>query len=193
VSERLVEEARRKAEAWRDLGIHPDDEAAKRTWLERGEVYGPGSPHSYFRDFIADWLDHEQHSRAAGAMGSLGQQDARASVPLALSADLDESRKRLATVETRDVSSADPGAASFLGPGFIGSAFNTAARAEGTLAAALGLKPLPQGVKQVNIPRFDTGFAAGVVTEGSAVTTSRHLELARAKAERKRLERKMGS
>jgi hypothetical protein len=71
------------------------------------------------------------------------------------------------------VTSAATGADSFLGPNFIGSKINSAARAEASLATALGLEPLPQGVKEVLIPRFQTGASAAVqATEGTEAAES---------------------
>ena len=71
------------------------------------------------------------------------------------------------------MTSAATGADSFLGPNFIGSKINSAARAEASLATALGLEPLPQGVKEVLIPRFQTGASAAVqATEGTEAAES---------------------
>jgi hypothetical protein len=147
-------------------------ERARARLAEKGRVrerpvYGPGSEHSWFADFIGDQIARQHEARVAGATVS-GKNVGAATFA---SIDLGEARKRLASVELRDVTSADPGAAAFLGPGFVGELFNTAARAEGSLAAALGLRPLPRGVKRIDIPRFDTGSSAAVQNpEGSAVS-----------------------
>jgi HK97 family phage major capsid protein len=144
--------------------------ARERMSVRERSVYGPGSPHSWFADFIADSLEQQHRNRVAAATSSLGQTPhVLAALPLGV--DVEEARKRLASVETRDVTSGDPGALSFLGPGFVGAAFNNAARAEGSLAAALGLQELPQGVRRIDIPRFDTGATAAVQNpENTAVS-----------------------
>ncbi len=162
---RRMELKRRNAEA-RDRILARRDEPTTDT-------YHPGGQHSYFRDLIASELQRSHEQRVFDA--TFGGSDARLPGALgelfAASGPVDEVRARLATVvEKRDVSSADPGAAGFLGPGYLGDLFNTAARAEASLARALGLQPIPQGVKQIDIPRLDTGASASVVTEGSAVS-----------------------
>jgi HK97 family phage major capsid protein len=140
-------------------------------------VYGPGSSNSFFRDFVADWMARKHQERLDFDPRTAGFKvpDDLGEAPLANAGMLTDVRKRLASVrpgvEQRDVSSADPGYASFLGPGFLGDRFNTAARAEASLAAALGLEPLRAGVKEVNIPRFATGSSAAVQNpEGSATS-----------------------
>jgi hypothetical protein len=53
-----------------DLGIGSGDKEAQEFWLSEGAVYGHGSPHSFFRDFIATGLANQERSRQADAMGS---------------------------------------------------------------------------------------------------------------------------
>jgi HK97 family phage major capsid protein len=166
--------------AWQEVRERERSEARERVREQQRErergVYRPDGEHSFFRDLVADAmarrtqrdLDVDPVAQGRGVPDELA-------APLGNAGTLADVRARLATVgrgvEQRDVSSGDPGAASFLGPGFLGERFNTAARAEGSLAAALGLEPLPQGVKEVNIPRFDTGASAAVqATEGTEVS-----------------------
>jgi hypothetical protein len=167
-----------------------NQERFERHRLEREErerqgekpIYGPGGEHSFFRDLVADAMARKSAREIADATFGDPRYEAIPGVlsPIANAGDLVDVRKRLATVgvadadvgvELGDVSSGDPGAVSFLGPGFLGDRFNTAARAEASLTAALGLEPLPQGVKEINIPRFETGASAAVqATEGSEVS-----------------------
>jgi HK97 family phage major capsid protein len=156
-------EAIDSAEAWAELGIAPTDKATQDVWHREESVYAPDSSYSYFADFVAVSLEDQNPARS--------ERGERTIAP-PLSIDLDAARKRLATVqEQRDVSSGDPGAASFLGPGYLGAEFNLAARAEASLANALGLRPLPPRSKRVDIPRLDTGASAAVQNpEGSAVS-----------------------
>jgi HK97 family phage major capsid protein len=153
-------------------------EAAMRLEEKRQGVYRPGGPHSYFRDLIADTLARNHARRLEDA--TFGASDSarigsEVGELFAAIDSIDEVRARLASVapsvEQRDVTSADPGAATFLGPDYLGELFNTAARAEASLAGALGLQPMPEGVKQIDIPRIDTGTSATVAaTEGSNVS-----------------------
>jgi hypothetical protein len=126
-------------------------------------VYGPDSRHSYWADFIADALATSQAQRGFGHGHSQ-----------VFGPDVTEARKRLKSVrkvERRDVTSGDPGMRTFTGPGYLGERFNAAARAEASLASALGLEPLPEGVRQIDIPRWDTGASAAVqATENTEVS-----------------------
>jgi HK97 family phage major capsid protein len=155
-----------RAEAWSDVGIDPRDQSAQEIFLREGTPYAPDSDHSYFRDLIVDQLARQ------AAQGTVPIRDQTLATTLVTAAGgTEQARARLSTLEARDVTSADPGAGPFLGPGYLGERFNTAARAEGSLAAALGLMPLPRGVKRIDIPRFDTGASAGVqASEGAAVS-----------------------
>jgi hypothetical protein len=167
------------AESWRAIGIAPDDKASQEAFLETDSVYGAGSRHSFFRDFVADALARKNQQALDFHPVSAGRPipDDIGEAPIANAGTLSEVRRRLASVETRDVTSADPGYGAFLGPGFLGDRFNEAARAEGSLAAALGLEPLPKGVKEVLIPRFATGASAAVqATEGSAVSEEENVD-----------------
>jgi hypothetical protein len=185
-AERRAQEARDEAnrppttaESWRAIGIAPDDKASQEAFLETDSVYGAGSRHSYFRDLVADAIARKNQQALDFHPVSAGKPipDDIGEAPIANAGTLSEVRKRLASVETRDVTSADPGYGAFLGPGFLGDRFNEAARAEGSLAAALGLEPLPMGVKEVLIPRFATGASAAVqATEGGAVSEEENVD-----------------
>jgi hypothetical protein len=154
-------------EAWRQLGIAPNDRQAQEFYLETDQIYGKGSPYSYFADLAHDQLARRTVLANDGAAIDRGDPFPAGQRP----GTLEDARARLATVEKRDVTSGDPGALSFLGPGYIGDAFNTAARPEGSLATALGIQPLPEGVRRIDIPRWDTGASAAVPSpEGSNVS-----------------------
>jgi hypothetical protein len=89
---------------------------------------------------------------------------------------VNEARRRLATVEFRDVSTADPGAGAFTPasgsmPTYLGAEFAAAARAQATLSALLPNLPLPPTGLDVTVPRLDTGVAVATQSsEGSAPT-----------------------
>jgi HK97 family phage major capsid protein len=168
------------------------DIMARRNWRERSRAearaqfraekksdgaYKPDGEHSYFRDVIADAMARSHSQRVEDATfgaADMARLGAGVGEFFAGVGSIEEVRARLATVpsvEKRDVTSADPGATSFLGPGYLGELFNTAARAEASLAQALGLQPIPPGVKQIDIPRLDTGASAAVpATEGANVS-----------------------
>jgi hypothetical protein len=158
--------ARESAEAWAALGISSGDRDAQERWIDTGEVYAPGGQFSYFRDLTRVQLSEHSVVAPDGRAGSRGDAFGGSHVE----GTLESARARLQTVEQRDVTSADPGALSFLGPGYLGEQFSTAARAQGTLAAALGLRPLAKGVRRIDIPRLDTGASAAVHIEGAGVS-----------------------
>jgi HK97 family phage major capsid protein len=184
--EAAEDEARRTGESfWDVFQRHDWQDRARverregfRARRESNGVYRPDGEHSYFRDLIADALQRGHAQRVEDAtFGATDMARLGAGVGefFAGVGSVEEARARLATVKTnveqRDVTSVDPGAATFLGPGYLGELFNTAARAEATLTQAFGLQPLPQGVKQIDIPRLDTGTSAAVpATEGSNVS-----------------------
>ncbi len=183
--ESMEEESRQTGESIWDI-------MARRNWRERSReearaqfrastksngVYKPDGEHSYFRDLIADTMARSHSQRVEDATfgaSDVARLGAGVGELFAAVGSIEEVQARLATVasvEKRDVTSADPGAAAFLGPGYLGELFNTAARAEASLAGALGLQPIPPGVKQIDIPRLDTGASAAVpATEGANVS-----------------------
>jgi HK97 family phage major capsid protein len=164
IKERLERDAQEARERVRNRANAPD-------------TYGPGSPNSYFRDLVANAMaerDERLISDATFGNGSVSGMVVHGDSPIAGAGSLAQVRARLATVkpgtERRDVTSSTTGAGDFLGPNFVGDKINSAARAEASLAEALGLEPLPRGVKEVLIPRFATGANAAVqATEGTEV------------------------
>jgi HK97 family phage major capsid protein len=168
-----AERARRdptSGEAWAAIGVAPNDREAQEYVLEHDQVYGRQSPHSWFCDLMRDHLARHTVLTSDGHAVSRGDVlpfDER-------SGSLKDARARLATVETRDVTSSDPGVAAFLpsdAPSFIASHFANAARAAAVLASAMRVEPLPRKGSDVSIPKFSVGAAAGIqATEGSAAT-----------------------
>jgi HK97 family phage major capsid protein len=152
-------------EAWNDIGINANDRQARDFYLETGELYGDGSPFSYFRDLVRDQLASRTVVTSDGAAVTRGD-------PLPADerqGSLEDARARLAT-ELRDVTSGDPGTAAFTpahGPSYIGEEFATALRARGVMPSLIRVRPLPDEGKTVDVPRVQSGVSAGVqATEG---------------------------
>ncbi len=77
--------------------------------------------------------------------------------------------------ELRDLSSAAGSGAGFIpsgAPTFVQEAFRTAARAQATVAAALGVAPLPAKGLEVQAPRLTSTATAELHTELAAITES---------------------
>jgi HK97 family phage major capsid protein len=142
---------------------------ARRADRERGPYY-VGSRHSFFRDLARDQIARQTLLADDGAAVERGDP-----LPSEHGGTLEDARARLATVsEQRDVTSGDPGAAAFTpahGPSFVGEEFATALRARGVMPNILRVRPLPDGGKTVDVPRFQVGATASVqATEGPAVS-----------------------
>lgn len=133
-------------------------------------VYGPGSQHSYFRDKALVEVA-EQHGQALRLKGIPGA----AQLPFggATQESLGEARKRLATVERRNVTTSDPGAAGFLPagdvPAFISDQFAVSARAAAVVAPLLTAAELGPG-GTVSVPRFSTGASIEMHLEAGSVS-----------------------
>lgn len=134
-----------------------------RLKVRERDAYGPGSPFSYFRDLAAVQMADgaAQRAREGGmpvgslnieTFATLGEKGEQGGIP--------EARKRLATIEHRDVTTADPGAGVFVPPtgsvpAFVAELFATAAHAQANLLAALPSQPLPAYGMDVTVPRVD--------------------------------------
>jgi hypothetical protein len=154
-----------------------------RLKVKEREAYGPTSPHSFFRDLAAVRYSEAQSVRAE--MSGLTRS------PLAFElfgfrneggdqGGVEEARRRLATVELRDITTAEPGAGTFLPasgsmPNYLGREFAEAARAQATLSALLPNLPLPPTGLDVTVPRLDTGVAVGVQASEAAAPTEANL------------------
>jgi hypothetical protein len=107
-----------------------------RLRVKEREAYGPTSPHSFFRDLATVRYSEDQTVRAQ--MAGL----TRSSLLVELfsfrsdggdQGGVEEARRRLATVETRDITTAEPGAGTFVPasgsmPAYLGAEFAAAAR-----------------------------------------------------------------
>jgi HK97 family phage major capsid protein len=153
------------------------EQARKRLAIENSErvrerpVYGDGSSRSWFHDFA-----RTQIANQSGLFGNEGE--AGDILPPALDGGLAEARTRVA--EYRDVTSADPGVASFLptnAPNFIAEEFATALRDRSVLQDVITIRPLPERGSKVDVPRFATGAAAGVQASEAAAPTQTDIDL----------------
>ncbi len=82
---------------------------------------------------------------------------------------------KIMLAELRDLSSAAGSGAGFIpsgAPTTVQEAFRTAARAQATVAAALGVAPLPAKGLEVQAPRLSTTATAEIHTEHAAITES---------------------
>jgi HK97 family phage major capsid protein len=171
----------KRRELDREYGQERDrllEETQERITVRERSFYGPTSRYSYFRDLVTVQLANERRSKARMDPGLRGHDPGD---PFALGLQVnpkfggaEESRRRLASVEQRDVTTGDPGALGFIpqdAPSFVGDAYAGAARAQATVAAALRVEQLPEDGMDVSIPVFTTGPAAGVqAAEGDAPT-----------------------
>lgn len=150
--------------------------------VQERDAYGPDSEHSWFRDLatVAEASRYTEGLIRSGvvrvAPGSLVDN----SMPDRVHGGLDEARARLLTVSSRDIGT---GALSGFAdtatgvPTFIAATFQTAARASGSLAAALPHEELPPGfivpASFVAAATITTGSTADVqATETSAVSNT---------------------
>ena len=142
--------------------------------------YHPSSRHSFFRDLLAVT---EATRRERTPLTDEERRERRALVesPDLLSRDVGAAEARLKAWgdverEWRDLSSTTaPDALRPSAPGFIAETFGRAARAQATLAAALGLRPLEDemvdttgGQAVVSVPRLATGAAVAVQASQNA-------------------------
>jgi HK97 family phage prohead protease len=144
-------------------------------------AYGPGSNFSWFRDLATVSLAQGQQNKRAELeleYGRLGPGDGTS--PIGSRSEqgdqggVDEARARLNTVETRDITTADPGAGVFVPasgsvPTFVADAFAAAARAQATLAVTLPRRELPASGLTVTAPGLSTG--ASVATQAPEAAT----------------------
>jgi HK97 family phage major capsid protein len=150
------------------------DQTQERIRVRDRSHYGPGSEHSYFRDLIATKLAEQRRAQAEMHPGLRGGDPAEPLELLALGhGGAEEARKRLASVETRDVTTADPGARSIVpvaAPDQIALEVANSATHQATLAAALRKLRLPEVGKTLELPSVTTGPSVTVqATEGGTV------------------------
>ena len=112
---------------------------------EEPKTYRPGTSYSYFRDLVAT-----QVPQAAGDV------------------DVEAARERLSrhsremSVELRDVTSADPGAGTFIPPLYLGERWIDKERAGRPFADAVASMPLSPTGKQMDFPRVATAPTVAV-------------------------------
>lgn len=149
----------------------------------RPVTYRHESGHSYFRD-LATVAHAQRQLAAASEHRQAGTRDFLGGSPLfgersegGMQGGLEEARKRLATVERRDVGVADwfetPHA-----PAYLADVFATAARARAVMPGLLDVGPLPPDGDPVTVARVTTGIAAAPRASGGSVAeTDAILEL----------------
>jgi HK97 family phage major capsid protein len=176
------DEQQRTKEAARDYAERKDEllgETARKHGLSvsvrERPVYGPGSEYSYFRDLITAGLADQRRQAAVMRHGQDFGDPQDGSITLNPQfGGPEESRKRLAAVEKRDVTSADPGARMIVVPAApqdIELEVANSATATGTLAAALRTVALPATGKTLELPRVETGPSTAIqATEGTGVS-----------------------
>lgn len=176
VAQKIIEEDERRG--WRDE--RHEEERALRLERELGP-YSPNSGHSFFRDLARVSVSKQSRSLAGGDVQTFND----IIPPQQGDGGLEDARKRLGSVEQRDVTSADPGVASFIpanAPNFVAAEFATALRDRAVLPELLNVRELPERGKQVDIPRFATGSVAGVQATEAAAPTQTDIDLDTASA-----------
>jgi HK97 family phage major capsid protein len=113
---------------------------------EEPRTYRPGSGHSYFRDLAAVQVP-QLGLDTAGAAERLARHGKETSVDLA---------------EKRDVTSADPGTATFIPPLYLGERWIDKEMAGRPFANAVATMPLPATGKTLDMPKVATAPAAAV-------------------------------
>lgn len=158
--------------------------AEKLLRCSAAEPYQPGCPHSFFRDLLAVSRRTRRIERAIENPVLQGRDPGEIPAPGDRDENLEHVRGRLAQAyrtaqyeaERRDLSSANttealrPSA-----PGYLAETFGRASRATGTLAEAIGARPLEpgmvdtsSGVPVLTLPRLTTGAAMAVQTSQNA-------------------------
>ena len=139
--------------------------------------YGARSEFSYFRDLA---MVHAAEARKTIAIDkslpSLQRFEEGSLPPHPVHGSLEDARRRLAIAsEYRDVSTSDPGGASFLPggsvPAFVGMEFATALRTRAVLPGVIRVEPLPESGLKVETPRIATATSAAIqASEASAAS-----------------------
>jgi HK97 family phage major capsid protein len=188
-AERIAETLRLKADT--SAKMFQADKLRDHTTATRGrlkmrerEAYGPSSPHSYFRDLVA--VAYAERLSAEAEMAGLTRTRIWPEIFGTWSegghqGGADEARRRLLTVERRDVSTADPGAGVFVPPSgsmpaYLANDFAEAARSQATLLALFPNRPLPEFGMDVTVPRLDTGVAVAVQSSEGSTPTEANLD-----------------
>ncbi|MDP9227015.1 MAG: HK97 family phage prohead protease, partial [Actinomycetota bacterium] len=126
-------------------------------------VYGPDSKFSYWRDFVT--VEAARQAKEA-RFGSPAFEYPTPSTHDNLHGGLEDAKKRIASAEARDIGSSamDPFCPA-TGGDFVGSLFETSARARAVVALQLTQAELPRGGMRIDIPRITTGATAATQTE----------------------------
>jgi HK97 family phage major capsid protein len=137
----------------------------------------PGCEHSYFRDLAALAIEHANQT----TRGSEGQLLAQGwDFPHVVHGGPAEARARLATVETRTMSTTATAGGNFVvnvGPRYVADAFSEAARNAAVLTGLLPVEPLPDTGLDVYTARITTGTTVAVqATQNTSLSNTDAVE-----------------
>jgi hypothetical protein len=172
VSPRVVPKHQRSLSSEIDNNYVQADAAARMGKCTSASPYTPLCGHSYFRDLLLVAQSNERKRKASTHPTLRGRDQGAADFS---DVDLDEAKERLRTTLIKDysqrdlsVSSANEGLRPSL-PGYLATIWGEAARSTGTIAEALGVVPLEQGMVDtasnlpvVSIPRLSGGSGVAV-------------------------------
>jgi hypothetical protein len=140
-------------------------EARNLIRIEDRSPYGPRSPHSWFRDRLAVDRVERQRTEAIAAGVRIDHIDDVPELPHPVHGTTEEARQRLGAVETRDVTTSDPGAGAWLPagsvPNFVAQRFQVAARAKAALTNLIPREAMPPGMV-IDLPHWTTGASVAV-------------------------------
>ena len=143
-----------------------------RTQVRDRSVYGEGSKFSYYRDVSTVELARIEREARVTSMPNRNPGDYSSALPSTIHGGLEDARRRLATIQKRDIGTAGVGLQfSPVDAPYAGSLFETSARARAVIAAQLLQAPLERGGMLVTIPRITTGATTAIQAgENSAVS-----------------------
>jgi Escherichia/Staphylococcus phage prohead protease len=136
---------------------------------ERGP-YGPESKFSFYRDLVV--TEEARQAKEARFGSQAFEYPASSSMEDNLHGTLDDAKKRLASVQQRDIGTTafDNFVPVTAGGAFVGSLFATSARARAVVASTLTQGDLPRGGMTVTVPRLTTSATAATHVELAAVS-----------------------
>lgn len=172
-------------------GVRPKVERELQPWERDGDYNDPLQPASFFLDLLQVSREARRTSGGPNVSGVLervpwAEFDSGALAQMSRGG-VEAARKRLGSVmqarATGDVTSSTEGGefVPAAAPGFIATAFSTAARAASAVAPLFTKVPLARyatdggGGRTITIPRLTTGATTAVTTEAGAVGTTEHV------------------
>lgn len=136
---KAIQTARESIPVQNDTDDTPDSKPAGSLKVKEPFTYRADAEHSYFADLVKSKISNDVHAR-----------------------DRLDKHAREMYAETRDVSTADPGAGVFVPPKYLGELWAELPRESRPFANAIRSMPLPDTGMNVTIPRLTTGASVAV-------------------------------